>query len=586
MKRLKLLFFGLFFVFGANMAQEYRYHPNDLDCLLKIMLSNTSDKYGVRMRETNAKLLLGESYTDDWHTDTDWLKHLNGNVTWINVENEEGVISQRIESIYFTGTNKLGKYLSGELNFSNCTSLVSVQSCDEKFTAVNLDGCEMLSTVFLDNNLIKRASFDNCYQINQIRLDGNQLMPSEMKLSHKPFEKFLFNNQKVTNYDYTIVYEHGELYLTIDLSAQIDNDFLMQHFVRNVIPDSNGVKSENEEGVIYYKVDDLLIFDFIIKVNIDYQSDDETKYGGNVVYEPAIFNSLEQIEIGIDGIPPKTANAFIYWVHDDDYIMIDSPKNSGSTFIKSRYLPAGEYIVLVDAEGYLCNYYSGTNKTNVRSWKDKSIKKVFPGDKIDIVLEKKQTLTDDGIEITGILEDASSIKASARVLHKSTVTLHKSSAKNEWIWVATTQTVEEDAYSFSNLPTGTYRVTVEMPGFDCSESIFILANTAGNAHENQNFIVDETKKIIKANGDIVSGYLSKEEIQLSVYPNPVTDILHIDGLEGACTVKIINMSGQVVQSVMGTSPELTLPLNDLSSGLYLLRIESLGKARTVKLIKN
>jgi len=582
MKRLKLLFFGLCFVFGVNMAQECEYHQNDLDCLLKFMWKNTSDKYGGRLRATNAQLLLGDTYTDEWHTNTDWLRYLHqeGNVTWKSVENEEGVISQRIESIFFTGTKKSGIYLSGELNFSNCTSLVSVQSCDEKFTAVNLDGCENLRIVFLDRNLIKRASFENCYQINQILLDGNQLMPSEVKLAKIPEEKFLFNNQTAAKFDYTTVLENGELYMKVDLSAQLDNELLSQYFYRSFM--CEGIEYESTgDGIFYFAVDDVLKSNSLIQIQIAYQGENIDAFHGTVEFED-LFNSLWPIEIATNQMNPGTVEAFIYWVEDDEYYLIDKVKNSGSTFIKTKYLPAGEYIVLVDAEGYLCNYYSDIDSP-VRSWKDERIKKVFPGDNITVMLEQKRSLKNDGVTIDGVLKDGKT-KASARVLQRTTVTLHSSTANSEWDWVATTQTNEKDAYSFSNLPTGTYRVSVEMPGYEAG-SVFVLANTVGTNYENQNFIVHEASKTIKANGDFVS-YLLKEEIQLSVYPNPVTDMVRIAGLEGACTVKIINMMGQVVKLATGNSPELTLHLNDLSSGMYLLRIESQERARTVKIIKN
>jgi hypothetical protein len=75
------------------------------------------------------------------------------------------------------------------------------------------------------------------------------------------------------------------------------------------------------------------------------------------------------------------------------------------------------------------------------------------------------------------------------------------------------------------------------------------------------------------------------EINLEIYPNPVVDIVHVTGLEGVHTVKIINAVGQVVVLVKGTSTELELDMSGKPSGMYLIKIELQGKYVTRKLIK-
>jgi hypothetical protein len=328
-------------------------------------------------------------------------------------------------------------------------------------------------------------------------------------------------------------------------------------------------------------------------INMEYQI--EQRVWGNVVYTPAIIKNMGTIRIFPDQEISENAIAYIYWVKGTEYILIDTA-NYNERFLVTHRLPAGEYIIRVVADGYLSTFYTGADNYAGDSWKDESIKKVSPDSDITFVLEKKIALVDEKINFSGIVEEVikSSLKATTRVLQRSTVTLHSSSRsiqkkapEPDWILVATTQTDDNGAYSFSNLPKGEYRITVDIPGYFDSESIIIQANSSGVIYGNQNFLANEEARTIKANAEqiIISAYGSNEEIQLSAYPNPAMDVVHIDGLEGNYIVKIINMTGRVVKSVAGASPELTLPVNDLSSGMYLLRIESLGKVRTLKLIK-
>ena len=59
-------------------------------------------------------------------------------------------------------------------------------------------------------------------------------------------------------------------------------------------------------------------------------------------------------------------------------------------------------------------------------------------------------------------------------------------------------------------------------------------------------------------------------VSVSVYPNPTTDIIHIQGAD-ATEVQIINSLGQLVKTVQGTNE---INVGDFADGLYWLRIAS------------
>ena len=76
--------------------------------------------------------------------------------------------------------------------------------------------------------------------------------------------------------------------------------------------------------------------------------------------------------------------------------------------------------------------------------------------------------------------------------------------------------------------------------------------------------------------------------ELKVYPNPFVDEVHITGTYDAArttTLRIFNSNGAVVHAQRITSPNETLSLGSLPSGIYFFRLENDGKATTVKAVK-
>jgi hypothetical protein len=71
---------------------------------------------------------------------------------------------------------------------------------------------------------------------------------------------------------------------------------------------------------------------------------------------------------------------------------------------------------------------------------------------------------------------------------------------------------------------------------------------------------------------------SKNEI--TVYPNPVKDILRISDIKGVKAITIIDTSGKVVKTTSATSE---LNLSNLKTGVYLLNLNM--ETRDVKSFK-
>jgi hypothetical protein len=72
--------------------------------------------------------------------------------------------------------------------------------------------------------------------------------------------------------------------------------------------------------------------------------------------------------------------------------------------------------------------------------------------------------------------------------------------------------------------------------------------------------------------------------KISVYPNPVTDIFTINGIEGTATLQIINTNGQVVKNELINSGQ-KVSVGNLPQGMYIIKLTTENKKVEKKLIK-
>jgi hypothetical protein len=78
----------------------------------------------------------------------------------------------------------------------------------------------------------------------------------------------------------------------------------------------------------------------------------------------------------------------------------------------------------------------------------------------------------------------------------------------------------------------------------------------------------------------------KAEEQLRVYPNPVSDELHITGAEPGAQLSIYDMPGRTIENVLIGGDHFLLDMRSYRPGIYLLKIRNRGEVKTMRLIKN
>ena len=72
---------------------------------------------------------------------------------------------------------------------------------------------------------------------------------------------------------------------------------------------------------------------------------------------------------------------------------------------------------------------------------------------------------------------------------------------------------------------------------------------------------------------------------LTVYPNPFMGEIHLKGAEGSI-LQVFGMDGAAVHTQMITNPDEIIKLDNLPSGMYVLKVIKNGKSVSVKVIKN
>ena len=134
-------------------------------------------------------------------------------------------------------------------------------------------------------------------------------------------------------------------------------------------------------------------------------------------------------------------------------------------------------------------------------------------------------------------------------------------------------------YSFDSLPAGNYRVNPVMSGLTSRSSLVDL-----NKNTSPAFVR------MYISGQTITGKSEKEQTYypFKIFPNPAHDILNIDlnGSSETYQAEFINASGNVLKTARLTSGINTIPISNLPTGLYLIKISCLkGSQYTQRVIK-
>lgn len=87
--------------------------------------------------------------------------------------------------------------------------------------------------------------------------------------------------------------------------------------------------------------------------------------------------------------------------------------------------------------------------------------------------------------------------------------------------------------------------------------------------------------------DLCTGFMVLQNSAIKVYPNPATDILHIDNLQSASVISILDVTGKEIIKFNSDKLDTTISLINLSAGLYVIKIQTMEKEILIqKILKN
>lgn len=139
---------------------------------------------------------------------------------------------------------------------------------------------------------------------------------------------------------------------------------------------------------------------------------------------------------------------------------------------------------------------------------------------------------------------------------------------------------------------GAYQYTATVQGY--TEGDIIEYNYRdGNNWENQtveprSYVVVKGENIVSdIFGDFTTSFEDLPMNEVTLYPNPVSGILNLSGLDGANSIEVFNFSGSLVQkSFLFEAGTFSTDVSDYQDGIYLLRINyDHRKEITIRFIK-
>lgn len=75
--------------------------------------------------------------------------------------------------------------------------------------------------------------------------------------------------------------------------------------------------------------------------------------------------------------------------------------------------------------------------------------------------------------------------------------------------------------------------------------------------------------------------LTKKNTNISVYPNPTQEALHISGISENCAIRLYDANGKAIQNFTAKGSETEIGVSDLKSGTYVLVVGN----KVVKFVK-
>jgi len=181
--------------------------------------------------------------------------------------------------------------------------------------------------------------------------------------------------------------------------------------------------------------------------------------------------------------------------------------------------------------------------------------------------------------VTGI---SNTVTVNLYILDSSSKSSMRSGELDGYTLLASTETNANGDYRFEFLPEGTYRVMVDIDGYN-SESSQEISLNGGDTASDINFAVDENKGTVVE----ILGNNPVNVLTAKLYPNPTKGLFTLQfESSGLHNVTINNMAGRIMLRQTVNGQIVRMDISNYPAGVYLLTAENGNRRNVMKIVKN
>ncbi|HBX52279.1 MAG TPA: hypothetical protein DEH02_14540 [Bacteroidales bacterium] len=287
--------------------------------------------------------------------------------------------------------------------------------------------------------------------------------------------------------------------------------------------------------------------------------------------------------------------AIIFKEQSGYYVPVQYQKLNSGTF-DFRQLVQGKYIVFALPEPSAEQRYFASYFVNKLSWEKATEINVYANIiDLDIYLQPKPANQNGSGVISGIIYYEDILRYEKYIFGcnwfgENTVEIPGNYARNIPVYLYNTITGDSlqwalsDAsgrFTFSGIEEGTYKINVQKPGILQNVSPLISISNTNPVNSNIAVTLRTNDVHFNLSGDAEMNFKNA----INIYPNPVQTKLTIqfktDIMFDEVSISIMNTIGQLIyfenNLYINSNQSITIPTNNLSTGIYLIKIQTGNK---------
>ena len=305
----------------------------------------------------------------------------------------------------------------------------------------------------------------------------------------------------------------------------------------------------------------------------------------------------------ISGVVQTAANTL-----DEGIVLIYKKENTTIRLIKkiditasdagaftAADIPAGNYIIFASPSrtSTFANTFLPTYAGGVQNWDQSQVISVTTNKTQNITLTPYTSANPNWNTGADVITGVVYLDGSGQVLLRTTSAATQVPAANVTVYltdasgnkIAYTQTDSEGRYVFTDVLAGKFRAVPELGGTAISGTQgYVQVVTDGNAST-----VEDGSMNIEERTSSTTGVIYANTLHLNTYPNPASTLVSFDlvSSHSTGTVKLLNQAGvvQLQQQVDLSTSMVTLNIEKLPAGIYILQVTSADEVYTSKVIK-